>query len=59
MLSVLNDWPEYDVLHQKEVKIIEGDKCIKGKNVGIHHTGALLIDQNGVIKRVYNGHLVI
>ena len=59
MLSALNDWPEYDVLHQKEVKIIEGDKCIKGKNVGIHHTGALLIDQNGVIKRVYNGHLVI
>ena len=59
MLSALNDWPEYDVLHQKEVKIMEGDKCIKGKNVGIHHTGALLIDQNGVIKRVYNGHLVI
>ena len=59
MLSALNDWPEYDVLHQKEVKIIEGDKCIKGKNVGIHHTGALLIDHHGVIKRVYNGHLVI
>ena len=59
MLNALNDWPEYDVLHQKEIKIIEGDKCIKGKNVGIHHTGALLIDQNGVIKRVYNGHLVI
>ena len=59
MLNDLKDWPEYDVLHQKEVKIIEGDKCIKGKNVGIHHTGALLIDQNGVIKRVYNGHLVI
>ena len=59
MLDALNDWPEYDLLHQKEVKIIEGDKCIKGKNVGIHHTGALLIDQNGVIKRVYNGHLVI
>ena len=59
MLDALNDWPKYDLLHQKEVKIIEGDKCIKGKNVGIHHTGALLIDQNGVIKRVYNGHLVI
>ena len=59
MLNALNDWPEYDVLHQKEIKIIEGDKCIKGKNVGIHDTGALLIDHHGVIKRVYNGHLVI
>ena len=59
MLNALNDWPEYDVLHQKEIKIIQGDKCIKGKNVGVHHTGALLIDQNGVIKRVYNGHLVV
>jgi len=59
MLRALKDWPKYDVLHQKEVKIIERDKCIKGKNIGIHHTGALLIDHRGVIKRVYNGHLVI
>lgn len=59
MLNALNYWPEYDVLHQKEVKIIEGHKCIKGKNIGIHHTGALLIEQHGAIKRVNNGHLVI
>ena len=59
MLRALKDWPKYDVLHQKEVKIIDRDKCIKGKNIGIHHTGALLIDHHGVIKRVYNGHLVI
>ena len=58
MLRALKDWPTYDVFHKKEVKIIEGDKCIKGKNIGIHHTGALLIDHKGVIKRVYNGHLV-
>ena len=59
MLNALNDWPEYDVLHQKEVKIIQGNNCVKGKNVGIDYTGALLIDQHGAIKRVYNGHLVI
>ena len=58
ILRALKDWTKYDVFHKKEVKIIEGDKCIKGKNIGIHHTGALLIDHKGVIKRVYNGHLV-
>ena len=58
MLRALKDWPTYEVFHKKEVKVIEGDKCIKGKNIGVHHTGALLIEHKGVIKRVYNGHLV-
>ena len=41
------------------VKIIEENDILEGKNIGIDHTGALLLDDNGVIKKVYNGHLVI
>jgi biotin-(acetyl-CoA carboxylase) ligase len=46
-------------LFEKEVKIIEENDILEGKNIGIDHTGALLLDDNGVIKKVYNGHLVI
>ena len=59
MKSAFKFWPEYDALFEKEVKIIEENDIIEGKNIGIDHTGALLLDQNGVIKKVYNGHLVI
>ncbi|MDP6164299.1 MAG: biotin--[acetyl-CoA-carboxylase] ligase [Candidatus Thioglobus sp.] len=58
MQKAFSLWPEFDALHQKNIKIIEGDTCIEGKNLGIDDTGALLLDQNGIIKRVYNGHLV-
>ena len=59
MQSAFKLWPDFDALFQKEVKIFEEDDIIEGKNIGIDHTGALLLDQNGVIKKVYNGHLVI
>ena len=57
--STFKLWPEYDALFEKEVKIIEENDILEGKNIGIDHTGALLLDDNGVIKKVYNGHLVI
>ena len=57
--SAFKLWPEYDALFEKEVKIIEENDILEGKNIGIDHTGALLLDDNGVIKKVYNGHLVI
>ncbi len=57
--SAFKFWPEYDALFEKEVKIIEENDILEGKNIGIDHTGALLLDDNGVIKKVYNGHLVI
>ena len=59
MQSAFKLWPDYDALFEKEVKIIEEDNNIEGKNIGIDDSGALLLDQNGVIKKVYNGHLVI
>ena len=59
MQSAFKFWSDYDGLFEKEVKIIEEDFTIEGKNIGIDHTGALLLDNNGVIKKVYNGHLVI
>ena len=59
MQSAFKLWPDYDALFEKEVKIIEEDYNIEGKNIGIDDSGALLLDQNGVIKKVYNGHLVI
>ena len=59
MQSAFKLWPDFDALFQKEVKIFEEDDIIEGKNICIDHTGALLLDQNGVIKKVYNGHLVI
>ena len=52
-------WPELDALHQKEIKIIDDDQSFSGKNMGIDDTGALLLDESGVIKTIYNGHLVI
>ena len=52
-------WPEYDAFFEKEVKVIEENDILEGKNIGIDHTRELLLDDNGVIKRVYNGHLVI
>ena len=59
MQESFKSWPELDALHQKEVKIIDDDQCFNGKNMGIDDTGALLLDESGVIKKIYNGHLVI
>tara|TARA_Y100001970_G_scaffold123385_1_gene152956 strand:- start:35 stop:1000 length:966 start_codon:yes stop_codon:yes gene_type:complete len=59
MQDSFKSWPEFDAFHQKEIKIIDDDRSLKGKNMGIDHTGALLLDESGVIRRIYNGHLVI
>ena len=59
MQESFKSWPEIDALHQKEVKIIDDDQSFSGKNIGIDDTGALLLDESGVIKKIYNGHLVI
>ena len=59
MQESFKSWPELDALHQKEVKIIDDDRSFNGKNMGIDDTGALLLDESGVIKKIYNGHLVI
>ena len=59
MQSAFRLWPDFDALFQKEVKIIEENDILEGKNIGIDHTGALLLDDNGAISKVYNGHLVI
>ena len=59
MQESFKSWPELDAFHQKEIKIIDDDRSIKGKNIGIDDTGALLMDESGVIKKIYNGHLVI
>ena len=59
MQEAFKSWPELDALHQKEIKIIDDDLSLKGKNMGIDDTGALLLDESGVIKKIYNGHLVI
>ena len=39
--------------------IAVSNKILEGKNIGIDDSGALLLDDNGVINKVYNGHLVI
>jgi len=59
MQESFKSWPELDALHQKEVKIIDDDQSFNGKNMGIDNTGALLLDESGVMKKIYNGHLVI
>lgn len=59
MIESFKLWPELDALHQKEVKIIDDDQSFSGKNLGIDDTGALLLDESGVMKKIYNGHLVI
>ena len=59
MHESFKSWPELDALHQKEIKIIDDDQSFSGKNMGIDDTGALLLDESGVIKKIYNGHLVI
>jgi len=59
MHESFRSWPELDAFHQKEVKIIDDDQSLEGKNIGIDDTGALLLDESGVIKKIYNGHLVI
>ena len=59
MQESFKSWPELDALHQKEVKIIDDDQSFSGKNIGIDDTGALLLDEGGAIKKIYNGHLVI
>ena len=57
--EAFKSWPELDALYQKEIKIIDDDQNLEGKNVGIDDNGALLLDTSGVIKKIYNGHLVI
>tara|TARA_Y100000996_G_scaffold410684_1_gene393503 strand:+ start:1217 stop:2182 length:966 start_codon:yes stop_codon:yes gene_type:complete len=59
MQESFKSWPKLDAFHQKEIKIIDDDRSLKGKNMGIDDTGALLLDEGGDIKKIYNGHLVI
>ena len=59
MQESFKSWPELDAFHHKEIKIIDDDRSLKGKNMGIDDTGALLMDESGAIKKIYNGHLVI
>lgn len=59
MNHVFQSWKEYDSFNEQKITMIEGDKCITGINMGINHEGALLIDEEGTTKTVYNGHLVI
>ena len=59
MQESFRSWPELDALHQKEIKIIDDDQRFSGKNMGIDDTGALLLDEGGAIKKIYNGHLVV
>ena len=59
MQESFKSWSELDAFYQKEVKIIDDDQSHEGKNIGIDDTGALLLDESGVIKKIYNGHLVI
>ena len=53
MQESFKSWPELDAFYQKEINIIDDNKSLKGKNAGIDDTGALLLDESGVIKKIY------
>ena len=52
-------WTRYDALTGREITLIQGEKRISGKAVGIDEKGHLLLESSGEVNAFYSGDVTI
>ena len=57
LASMLNDWQSRDKFLNQQVTLISGERETKGICRGINAQGALLLEQQGVVKPIYGGEI--
>ncbi len=55
--SFLGDWSAMDIFKDQKVTLLVADQEIQGIARGVDRQGALLLDQNGKIKRFFSGEV--
>jgi len=55
--TMLEEWHLHDLYLDKKVKLLTGEKVIKGTCRGVNQQGALLLEVNGIIKTIYGGEV--
>jgi BirA family biotin operon repressor/biotin-[acetyl-CoA-carboxylase] ligase len=55
----IEKWQQLDYFHEKEVKLLIGDKQIKGIVKGINQEGALMLQQGGKITAYHGGEISV
>ena len=53
----LSRWPDYDVLLNTEVKLLDGSRTHTGRVLGINEQGALRLLQDGVERHYHSGEI--
>jgi biotin-(acetyl-CoA carboxylase) ligase len=51
-------WSNLDMLIGKQLKIQVGDDIYQGIDSGIDSLGQLILDDNGIFKKVISGHIL-
>ncbi len=59
LAGFLSDWPHYDVLINKNVKVIDGVNMHQGVALGVAENGALRLQENGMEKQYYSGEVSV
>jgi BirA family biotin operon repressor/biotin-[acetyl-CoA-carboxylase] ligase len=55
--NMLEEWHLHDLYLDKKVKLLTGEKVIKGTCRGVNQQGALQLEINGIIKTIYGGEV--
>ncbi|WP_440877623.1 bifunctional biotin--[acetyl-CoA-carboxylase] ligase/biotin operon repressor BirA [Thalassotalea sp. PLHSN55] len=55
--NIVAEWQQLDYYFDKPVKLISGERIVRGICRGIDHQGALLLDIGGEVKPMYGGEL--
>ena len=57
LIAMIDEWHKQDVYLDKEVRLITGDRTTNGICRGINNQGALLLEVDGVVQRIYGGEV--
>ena len=55
----LSQWPEYDILQNRNVKLLDGVQVQTGRVLGITEQGALRLQQEGVERHYHSGEISV
>jgi len=57
LVEMVNEWHAQDFYLNKKVKLLTGERAIKGVCRGVNAQGALLLEVDGKIKTIYGGEV--
>ncbi len=57
LTSFLSDWQSWDCYNEKPVRLYLGNRIIEGQCRGIDEQGALLVEEQGQVRRFYSGEI--